>query len=404
MNLLTLAAAHRLVFSRSGSFHRAVSLLSVLGIAIAVAALLVVLAVVNGFRSEFARSLLSAEPNVVVRAMGRDGIQGDNSLPTILKRFVGVADAAPFLVQEVLIASGKRVAGGVVRGVKLDSKISRQVTVLDGAWPPTADVSFSVALGRDLAARLGASVGDTVALATFLSTDAGVSFSLPRVKPFQVCALLDLGIYQYNNSVCFTELSSAQEFYRMEGQATGIEVKVMDPFEAEAIAEAITDSLGYPYYASSWQELNRPMFSMLALQKKALFLVLTLMVVVAAANVISGLTALVSVRQREIGILMAMGVTRKGITAIFMVSGLLLGSVGLIAGFVTTALLVAFANGSQLVHLAADVYQIDHLPLKLELPDILLVCVTTFAISTVSTLLPSRRAGRLLPIEILRYE
>jgi lipoprotein-releasing system permease protein len=135
-----------------------------------------------------------------------------------------------------------------------------------------------------------------------------------------------------------------------------------------------------------------------------LFLVLTLMMVVAAANVVSGLTALVSVRQREIGILMAMGVTRKGITAIFMTSGLLLGSLGLIAGFATTAVLVAFANGSELVHLAADVYQIDYLPLKLELADILLVAATTFTISTLSTLLPSRRAGRLLPIEILRYE
>jgi lipoprotein-releasing system permease protein len=315
-----------------------------------------------------------------------------------------VADAAPFLVQEVLIAKGKRVAGGVVRGVALDSQVSSQVTVLDGAWPPTREVSLSVALGRDLAARLGASVGDTVALATFLSTDSGISFSLPRVKPFRICALLDLGVYQYNNSVCITQLSSAQEFYRMDDQATGIEIRASDPFEAEKIAAAITDSLGYPYYASSWQELNRPMFSMLALQKKALFLVLTLMVVVAAANVVSGLTALVSVRQREIGILMAMGVTRKGIASIFMASGWLLGSVGLAAGLVATVLLVAFANGSQLVHLAADVYQIDYLPLKLELPDILLVCATTFVISTVSTFLPSRRAGRLLPIEILRYE
>jgi len=143
---------------------------------------------------------------------------------------------------------------------------------------------------------------------------------------------------------------------------------------------------------------------MLALQKKALFLVLTLMVVVAAANVVSGLTALVSVRRREIAIMMAMGMRKRSVVSIYLLSGLILGSAGLGGGLIATFFLVTIANSTHLVHLAADVYQIDYLPLSLQYLDVLLVCVTTLAISIISTIVPSRRAGNLLPIEILRNE
>jgi len=402
--LLEISAALRVAFSRTGRSHRAITGLSIIGIGIAVTSLLIVMSIVNGFRSQFANSLLLAEPNIIIRAMGRSMI-AQSSLPRHeIAGFPGVKDVSPFFVQEVLIANGSKVAGGIVRGVEEGGSFPGQAAVIDGSWPAPKISLSNIALGKELASRIEAAVGDTVLLATFLSVGESVSFASPKVNPFEVSGILDLGVYQYNNSACLTELATAQEFYRLEDQITGLEIRVYDPWRADLIADVISDSLSYPFYATSWQEMNKPMFAMLALQKKALFLVLTLMVVVAAANVVSGLTALVSVRRREIAIMMAMGMRKRSVVSIYLLSGLILGSAGLGGGLIATFFLVTIANSTHLVHLAADVYQIDYLPLSLQYLDVLLVCVTTLAISIISTIAPSRRAGNLLPIEILRNE
>ncbi len=404
MMSLEVSAALRIVFSRTGRSHRTITDLSIIGIGIAVTSLLIVMSIVNGFRSQFADSLLRAEPNIIIRAMGRSMIAQNSFSHLEIEGFPGVERVSPFFVQEVLVANGSKVAGGIVRGVEESRLFPGQTAVIDGKWPALNMGLSNIALGKELASRIEAVVGDTVLLATFLSVGESVSFASPKVNPFEVSAILDLGVYQYNNSVCLTELVTAQKFYRLEGQITGLEVRVHDPWRADLIADVLSDSLSYPFYATSWKEMNEPMFAMLALQKKALFLVLTMMVVVAAANVVSGLTALVSVRRREIAIMMAMGMQRRSVVSIFLLAGLILGGVGLGIGLIATLLLVAVANSTHLVHLAADVYQIDYLPLSLQFPDVLLVCATTLAISMISTIVPSRKAGKLLPAEILRYE
>ncbi|MCU0611526.1 MAG: ABC transporter permease [Candidatus Eisenbacteria bacterium] len=400
--MLALRAAAHLAFSPSGRLYRVISLLCVAGIGLAVAALVVVMSVINGFRSEFARSLLRAEPHVTVRAMGRQLGDNDSATAAVLRQLPGVRSVDPYFLQEVLVAKSKRVGGGLFRGVPRDGPFPSATTVVAGRWPP--DRPEDIALGKELAARVGAVVGDSVVLATFLTVGEGSALSTPRVMPFRIGALLDLGVFQYNNSLAVADLGVVQSFYRCDGLITGLELSLEDPLASDPLARIVADSLGFPFYATSWRELNAPMFAMLTLQKRALFLILTLMIAVAGANVVSGLTALVSARGRDIGILMAMGVRRKGITLVFLWVGAILGMAGLAAGLLLATGLIALANGTNLVRLAADVYQIERLPLSIQALDLAVVSGTTLAVAVVCTLLPALRASRLLPIEILRYE
>ncbi|MBN1426371.1 ABC transporter permease [Candidatus Fermentibacteria bacterium] len=398
---LALRAALRLGFSSTARLYRVISLLSVAGICVAVTALTVVLAVINGFRSEFARSLLRSEPHITVRAMGRSLGASDEDVTTALERLPGVRAATPYLLQEVLVARGPRVAGGLLRGVPRNGPFPSQATVREGHWPLEGP---EIAIGKELAARVGVSVGDSVVLGTFLTVGESGALSAPRVQAFRVGAVLDLGVFQYNNSLAVTELGMAQEFYRSEGVVTGLEVMLEDPLSADNIARAATEALGYPYYATSWYEMNGPMFAMLSLQKRALFLILSLMIIVAGANVVSGLTALVSARGRDIGILMAMGVRRRAIAMVFVLIGAMLGLVGLGSGLALASGLIAVANETGLVHLAGDVYQIEKLPLEIQGVDLAAISCMTLLVSMFCTLVPAVRASRLLPIEILRYE
>ena len=403
---LTFSLAKRMAFAGRGRLSGIISILSVVGIGVAVAALLIVLAVVNGFRVEFARSLLQAEPHIVVRSFGQPLMREDILQRESLLKIEGVVHVANFLSHEVLVSHGKNVAGGVARGVDMENGLfPDHRTVISGTWPDSTRHDIErIALGTELSERLSCAVGDTVLLATFLSRGGRVHLQSPRVQRFIVAGIIDTGIYQYNNSICVLDLRVAQAFFRTEGTVTGIEVAIEDPYRAESMTAIIGDSLGYPLYASSWIRSNAPMFAMLTLQKRALFLILTLMIIVAAANVVSGLTALVASKQREIGVLMAIGIARVGIVRVFLGTGAILGLSGLVVGIGTALILIAVTNTFHLVHLAADVYQVDNLPLRLEVFDIALVSFVVLVISVCATVAPARRAGRLLPIQILRYE
>ena len=405
MSLAVQLSSH-MAFSRSGRLSRTISILSVVGIGIAVAALLVVLAVVNGFRDEFARSILRAEPHIIVRAFGSNRLDELTFSRGRLSNVPGVEGAAPFLLREVLIAAGGKAAGGFVRGVdEVNGFLPAPESIIEGVWPPQDSLAMDgIGLGKVLAERLNVVAGDTVLLATFLSKDDEISLQSPRVQRFRIDAILDMGIYQYNNSACFMDLEAARRFYRIEGGISGMEVAVRDPLHAEVMAQAISDSMGYPFYCTSWTESNAPMFAMLSLQKKALFLILTIMIVVATANVISGLSAMAISRRREIGVLMAMGMSRPAITRIFMWTGLAIGAAGFVLGGGLAVVLVFFANSVQLVHLAGDVYQIESLPLRLEWADFCLVAGSVILIAMLATVAPARRAARLMPVEVLRYE
>jgi lipoprotein-releasing system permease protein len=269
--------------------------------------------------------------------------------------------------------------------------------LLGGAGEP------AILLGRELARSLGIVPGESVTLISPQGAITAVGL-VPKMRRFQVAGLVEVGMYEYDSSLAYTSLAAAQEFAGLGGRVTGVEVKLHDPFAAKALGRSIGARVGGVYWIRDWMEMNRNLFAALELEKLALFVIVTIIVLVAAFAIIGHLILLVAEKRKEIGILKAMGATSGSIACVFLVAGMLIGLVGTAAGSAFGLLLIWVQNTYKIIRLAGDVYQIDHLPMKLTAVDFALVIGATLVISFLATLSPARRAAGLDPVEVLRYE
>jgi lipoprotein-releasing system permease protein len=227
---------------------------------------------------------------------------------------------------------------------------------------------------------------------------------VPRYWRFEVTGLFETGMYEYDNTYVLMPRALAQRFAGLDTAVSGIEVRVADPWRAETVASALEDTLGFPYFARDWKEQNRSLFSALKLEKLAMAVILTLIVLVAAFNIVSTLTMSVSDRTKEIGILQAMGMTAGGIRRIFMAQGLVVGVVGTLIGLAGGLALGMLLDRYRLIPLNPSVYFIDHLPVDLAVQDVVAIVATSVLIAGLATLYPSRRAAALQPVEAIRHE
>ena len=326
-----------------------------------------------------------------------------------VKEVPGVRSAAPFVVQQALLTvSGGGATGGLVRGVDFAAEwvkrdIGRQLKM--GSLEPLerSGGDPAIILGRELARTLGVIPGESV---TVISPQGGLTAvgMVPKMRRFIVAGTFEVGMYEYDSSLAYVSLEAAREFAGLGDRVTGIEVKLKDPFEAKAIARAIAQRLAFPYLIRDWMEMNRNLFNALQLEKLALFIIVTIIVLVAAFAIIGHLVLLVAEKRKEIGILKAMGAPAGSVGAVFLSVGMLIGLVGTVGGSLVGLGLIWVQNTYRIIRLAGDVYQIDYLPMKLTWSDFGLVIGATLLISFVFTLLPARRAARLDPVEVLRYE
>jgi lipoprotein-releasing system permease protein len=227
---------------------------------------------------------------------------------------------------------------------------------------------------------------------------------VPKMRQYTVAGTFEVGMYEYDSSVAYVPLRAAQDFAGLGDRVTGIEVKLVDPFQARQIGQVIAARLGFPYWVRDWMDMNRNLFAALQLEKLALFVIVTIIVLVAAFAIIGHLVLLVAEKRKEIGILKAIGATGSSIAAVFFAVGMIIGLVGTVAGSAVGLALIWLQNSYKIIRFAGDVYQIDHLPMKLTVGDFLLVVTATLAISFLATILPARRAGALAPADVLRYE
>jgi lipoprotein-releasing system permease protein len=401
--------------SRDQLFLSMITLLSVLGVALGVMVLVVVIAVMTGFETELTRRILGIEAHVLVMRYGEPLTTHEEVVPRI-EAEAGVISAAPFIYTQAMMRSPKGLKGVVLRGLdpaKLGCRLKTTAgrclgEILDqeadpGVGGENGGVTLpEVVLGSALAEAYDLQVGDLVHLLS-AQGDAAATGRLPKVHPVRVAGLFETGMHEYDAAVVFMGLAGAQRLLGLAGQATGIEVRLADVYKAKAVAAALGEKLEYPYWTRDWIQMNRNLFSMLTLQKTVMFIILILIVLVAAFNIASALIMMVMEKTRDIAILKTMGATNGSIRKIFVFKGLLIGFIGILMGVVGGVGLSLLLQRYQFIHLPGDVYFLTTLPVHLDPLDIGVIIAATLLICLLATLYPARQAARYKPVEGIRY-
>jgi lipoprotein-releasing system permease protein len=384
-------------------FISVITLISIAGVFVGVAATDIVISVMNGFQAELRQRLLGVNAHVVVLRYFEEGISDYDSLAVRIKGFSHVTSAEPFIYSKAVIRARTQADGIVVRGLVPGSRPEVLKHLVEG----TADFGKTpdgILLGSDLAERLRVGVGDSVSLISpFKGTETPLGF-VPKVGRFPVIGIFNLGFYEYDASLAFLSLFRAQQFFDMGNTVTGIEVRLDNLDLAAKKAKEIAAGLGYPYRTNDWIQLNQNLFSALKLEKLTMFVILSLIVLVAAFNIIATLIMIVVEKTRDIGILKAMGATGRSIRRIFIWEGLAVGVGGTLLGTGIGALLSWLVGKYRFISIPGEVYFLDRLPARLVGGDLLTVALVALLISFLATIYPAWKASQLEPVEAIRYE
>ncbi len=393
-------------------FISLITVISIIGVMLGVMALIVVLSVMKGFEKDLRDKILGANAHVVILKMGGE-IEGYRKVVEEVKGVPGVTAATPFIYSQVMVTSHSRVGGVVLKGV--DPQSVGDVTDLPKhmvkggleGLKGRGDEVPGIILGKELADKLGADIDDIVNVVSPIGTSTPFG-NIPLKAPFRVAGIFRFGMYEYDSNLVFIDLSDAQGFFGMEGRVTGVEVNVSDIFATSSIAKRISSALrsrfGSLFIVKDWRELNSNLFSALKLERITMFIILTLIILVAAFNIVGTLIMVVMDKSKEIAILRAMGATKRSILRIFVVEGFLIGiigtSLGCIGGFVLDILLSRY----HFIRLPQDIYYIDSLPVVIDPVIFVSVAIASLVISFIATLYPSWKASTLNVVEAIRYE
>lgn len=401
---------------RKQAFISIITLISIGGVAIGVMTLIVVIGVMTGFKEDLTNKILGYYSHIVVlKQGGMDNYQG-----TIRKieKVKGVTSATPFIYSQAMVSSKSSSLGVVLRGIDPET-IGKVINVgsnieegsllnlkdlpdrTGGEHPPLKYPG--IVIGRELSRNLGVFYNDLVSVISPMGVMTPMGM-VPRIKRFRVVGIFESGMYEYDSSFVYISLKNAQKFLNMPDIATGVEVKIDDIYRAKEVGYRIMRGLGSPYWTRDWMEMNKNLFAALKLEKITMFVILILIILVAAFNIVSTLIMVVMEKNKDIAILKSMGATAKSIMKIFIIEGLTIGIIGALLGTIGGYALSFFLAKSDLIKLPSDVYYISTLPIKIESIDSILIVVFAIGISFLATLYPSWQASRLVPAEALRYE
>ena len=410
-----LFIALRYLFARrKQTFIFVISMMSILGVALGVGALVVVFGVYNGFTTEIRDKILGANAHVIVTGTRLGLLQGDPQVRESLLNVPGVSGVTPFIHAEGMLSSASRVKGVIVRGVdpatapdvlKLFSQLQQGGIEELPAVPEDPERMLpGVIVGRELANMLGLRMDSRVNLLSPAGQKSAVGFQ-PRIKPFRVAGIFHSGMLEYDSSLVLISLDAVRDVFGLPQEGlSGYELTVADLYKANLTAAIINERLGAGYLARSWQELNANLFAALELERLGMFIVLTMVVLVGSFSIVTSLVMLVMEKTRDIAILMSMGATRSMIRRIFIVQGLLIGFAGTALGYAAGIALSVLLQRYKFIKLPQGVYVIDHLPVLLRWEDIAIIGVSAMVLCFLATIYPARQAAQLQPAEALRYE
>jgi lipoprotein-releasing system permease protein len=389
------------------AFISLITFLSVAGVTVGVMALIIVLAVMAGFEDDLKSRILNVNAHITLQSYHSTFSDYRNVLETV-EETPGVESAAPFVTTQVMIRSSGGYSAAIIRGMDLDSA-GRVITYLDTepikvqAQQRETDSSIKpgLILGKELAEHLGAVVGNTVQLISPRGSLSPIG-PLPGMKQFQVVGLFESGMYEFDRSLGFISLADAQTLQKLDDEVNGLEIRVTDSDRADTLRQQIVETLGFPFYALDWMQKNQNLFSALELEKTVMFIILTLIVLVAAFNIASTLIMMVMEKKRDIAILRAMGATDRQVRSIFVFKGMVIGLIGTLLGDGLGVILCALLKRYQFIELPSDVYFLSTLPVKLQPLMIVQVSAAAMAICFLATLYPARQASRMNPVEAIR--
>ena len=411
-------AARYLRAKRRQAVIGVITAISVLGVAAGVASLIIALAITNGMRRDLQERLLGSTAHVELMRLAGDGIRDWRPLLQRLQSLPHVTAAAPGLYGQVLISRGARSGGGLIKGIlpagerrvsdllqaiKTGSATDLEPAASSTPVDPATQPIPPIVIGKDLADTLGAALGDTV-LVTSPQGELTPLGLVPRYQRFRVTGIFASGFYQYDSSYAFTRLADAQRLFSEPDLISIISFKVDDLYRANLIGREIEQAAGPGFQTTNWMEQNRELFRALKLEQVVTFIVLALIVCVAALNILIALTMMVMEKTKDIAVMMSFGVTAAQVRRIFLLQGVLISVIGTALGLVVGYGLSLAGGHYRLIQLDASVYSIDYLPFAPRLLDALLVAAVSLTVSALATLYPSASAARVLPAEALRYE
>lgn len=393
------------------AFVSLITILSIAGVMVGVMALIVVIAVMNGFDADLKARILGGQSHIVLMRHG----SVFNQYHLVLEKIAdtaGVEAATPYIITQGMLRSKSGAVGAVVRGIDPQTagqvmKTLEQVALTDvsaksNSEKPKAAVP-GIVLGKELARNLGVIEGDMIHLMSPRGMLSPIGH-IPAMKQFKVTGFFQSGMYEYDQTFAFIHLKDAQRMLRMANSVTGIDIRVTDIYRAREIADRLVSKLGFPYWARDWMQMNKNLFRALKMERWVMAIILILIVLVAAFNIASSLIMLVMGKTRDIAILKAMGTTTKSIRKIFVFSGMVIGSVGTVLGLILGLVLCTLLKHYDIYELTGDIYYFTTtLPVKIEIFWVIGIVSAALLICFLATLYPAHQAAKLDPVEAIRY-
>jgi len=393
------------------AFINLITILSIAGVTVGVMALIVVIAVMTGFEADLKSRILGGQSHVVVMRYSGPFTKYHQVMQDV-EQIDGVEAATPFIYTQGMLRSKSGLSGAVIRGIDPESAGRVMTTLKDVSLPSFSGLSGQqanqavipgIVLGKELARNLGVIKGKII----YLISPRGMLSPIghvPAMKQFKVTGFFESGMYDFDSSFAYIHLNDAQKLLRMGDAVSGVEVRVADIYKAREIAGAIIDQIRYPYYARDWIQMNKNLFRALKMERFVMFIILTLIILVAAFNIASTLIMMVMGKTRDIAILKAMGATEKSIRKIFVFNGMVIGLIGTGLGVILGLLLCTGLKHYDIYELTGDIYYFTTtLPVKLEIVNVIAIISAALFICFLATLYPARQAAKLNPVDAIRY-